>query len=174
MRTGTNALKRTVRYWVDAFMHAMATETVTPIATISRTTTWMSVWGRNIKKNFWAQSFLGKLYWWLSMSKLFLCWNYCCSRCHDTVTAGNNHIANIQCSPDFEQFEFFEHAHDCWFRWLDGLSGNNLIQLLKYRLFKYFVRKHQWQSFFSICIWCKTCEWLWCHIKWRILVFWFS
>ena len=35
MRTGTNALKRTVRYWVDVFMHAMEIETVTPIAVIN-------------------------------------------------------------------------------------------------------------------------------------------
>ena len=35
MKTGTNALRRTVRYWVDVFMHAMGTETVMPIAVMN-------------------------------------------------------------------------------------------------------------------------------------------
>ena len=35
MKTGTNALRRTVQYWVDVSTDAMETETATPIAVIN-------------------------------------------------------------------------------------------------------------------------------------------
>ena len=35
MKTGTNALRRTVQCWVDVSTHVMATETVTSIAVIN-------------------------------------------------------------------------------------------------------------------------------------------
>ena len=121
MMNGTNALMKTVWLWVDVFMHAMAIGIAKMIAMmILLNDNWIALarWISLKKTSFFSSSsFLGKLYWWLSMSKLFLHWNNSLSRCHDSISTRNNHVANSQCRPDIEHHHFPQCAHDRWLRW---------------------------------------------------------